>query len=127
MTPSCPVCGNPMVTRRECVEDDLWEILTRCLTCGFVEAPLDMQIQEENTMVNTQGQSKGEEAVRYTFNPGGNDDVERIKRQTASLIDFCEDLKNKDPHGCGRLVALAQTAYEEAAMWAVKAATTGLE
>ena len=71
--------------------------------------------------------SKGQEAVRYKFNPSGNDDVQRIKQETASLIDFCEDLKNKDPHGRGRLVALAQTAYEEASMWAVKAATNGLE
>jgi len=74
-------------------------------------------------MVNTRGLSKGEKAVRYTFNPSGNDDVQRIKTETAALIDFCEGLKGKDP----RLAALAQTAYEEAAMWAVKAATTGLE
>jgi len=71
--------------------------------------------------------TKGEEAVRYIFNPSGNEDVQHIKLITASLIDFCEELKNKDPHGRGRLVALAQTAYEEAVMWAVKAATTGLE
>lgn len=35
------------------------------------------------------------------------------------MIDLCEQLKAKD----GRLAALAQTSYEEAAMWAVKAAT----
>jgi hypothetical protein len=46
--------------------------------------------------------------------------VTKIKRYTADLIDLCEDLKNLDP----RLASLAQTAYEEAAMWAVKAATT---
>ena len=71
--------------------------------------------------------SKGEEAVRYTFNPTDNRDVQHIRRETAYLIDFCEDIKNKDPRGRGRLVALAQTAYEEAAMWAVKAATSGVE
>ena len=64
--------------------------------------------------------TKGEKAVRLDFNPNGNADVTFIKSQTAALIDFCETLKIKD----GRLAALAQTAYEEAAMWAVKAATS---
>jgi hypothetical protein len=58
--------------------------------------------------------------VRETFNPSGNPIVDKLKRYTADLIDLCEDLKRLDP----RLAALAQTAYEEAAMWAVKAATT---
>ena len=62
----------------------------------------------------------GDIRVRRDFNPSGNKDVELIKIGTAKLIDFCESLKKKDP----RLAALAQTAYEEAAMWAVKAATT---
>lgn len=64
----------------------------------------------------------GESRVRVSFNPNANAEVETIKRKTAELIDFCDGLKAKD----GRLAALAQTAYEEAAMWAVKAATTGL-
>ena len=58
--------------------------------------------------------------VREDFNPSNDDLVTKIKRYTADLIDLCEDLKPLDP----RLAALAQTAYEEAAMWAVKAATT---
>lgn len=33
---ACPKCGEPMITRRECVEDDLWEIVTRCLDCGII-------------------------------------------------------------------------------------------
>lgn len=63
--------------------------------------------------------SIGQERVRYTFNPDGNERVDKIKYETAKLINFCELMKAKQP----RLVALAQTAYEEAAMWAVKAAT----
>jgi len=47
--------------------------------------------------------------------------VDQIKQKTAELIDLCEALKSADP----RCAALAQTAYEEAAMWGVKAATTG--
>lgn len=64
--------------------------------------------------------SIGAQRVREDFNPSKDDLVTKIKRYTADLIDICEDLKQFDP----RVAALAQTAYEEAAMWAVKAATT---
>ena len=64
--------------------------------------------------------SIGEDRVRLDFNPSDNSVVGRIKSETAALIDLCEELKSKDV----RLAALAQTAYEEAAMWATKAATT---
>jgi len=65
----------------------------------------------------------GEQRVRVEFNASENRTVDWIKEKTAHLIDACEDLKARDP----RLAALAQTAYEEAAMWAVKAATTPKE
>lgn len=61
----------------------------------------------------------GELRVRTQFNPDANSTVDMIKQRTAELINICDHLKDKDP----RLVALAQTSYEEAAMWAVKAAT----
>ena len=64
--------------------------------------------------------SIGAERVRESFNPSNDNMVDKIKRYTADLIDLCEDLKALEP----RLAAMAQTAYEEAAMWAVKAATT---
>jgi hypothetical protein len=64
--------------------------------------------------------SIGAARVRESFNPSKDSMVDKVKRYTADLIDLCEDLKQLDP----RLAALAQTAYEEAAMWAVKAATT---
>lgn len=64
--------------------------------------------------------SIGEERVRVTFNPSSNTLVDQIKQKSAELIDLCETLKSKDT----RLASLAQTAFEEAAMWAVKAATT---
>jgi hypothetical protein len=47
--------------------------------------------------------------------------VDKIKFMTAELIDLVESHKGLDP----RLAALAQTHYEDAAMWAVKLATTG--
>lgn len=64
--------------------------------------------------------SIGEDRVRTKFNPSSDNDVDLIKHKTAELIDICERIKDKD----GRLAALAMTAYEEAAMWAVKLATT---
>jgi len=66
--------------------------------------------------------SLGEDRVRIKFNPSADGLVDRIKQKSAELIDLCEtELKPLDP----RLAALAQTHYEDAAMWAVKAATTG--
>lgn len=61
----------------------------------------------------------GEKRVRTEFNPSNDDIVSQIKQKSAELINICESLKEKDP----RLSSIAQTSYEEAAMWAVKAAT----
>lgn len=66
-----------------------------------------------------QNQTIGEQRVRTSFNPSQTDTVAQIKQKTADLINLCEEMKVKD----GRLASLAQTTYEEAAMWAVKAAT----
>lgn len=63
--------------------------------------------------------SLGEARVRTDFNVTGSSVVDEIKQKSAELINLCETLKDKD----GRLASLAQTSYEEAAMWAVKAAT----
>jgi hypothetical protein len=67
-----------------------------------------------------EGGSIGANRVRESFNPSKDNMVDKIKRYTADLIDLCEELKPLD----ARLASLAQTAYEEASMWAVKAATT---
>lgn len=64
-------------------------------------------------------QTIGEQRVRVEFNPSNLDSVYLLKHKFAELINACEGLKGKDP----RLASLAQTALEEAAMWAVKAAT----
>jgi hypothetical protein len=70
-------------------------------------------------MTQQRAPSEGERRVRTTFNPSALSEVDIIKQKAAELIDLCENLKTKD----GRLAALAQTAFEEGAMWAVKAAT----
>lgn len=72
--------------------------------------------------------TKGEYRVGISFNPSGDDMVGKIKRQAADLIDLIETI---DAHKDGpntevmRLKSLAQTAIEDGAMWAVKAATKG--
>lgn len=65
-------------------------------------------------------QTLGDQRVRRGFNPSGQPLVDDIKIRSAQLIDLCEMFKALDP----RAAAIAQTHYEEACMWAVKAATT---
>lgn len=71
--------------------------------------------------------SIGESRVRTEFNPAQSGNVDQIKQKSAECINLCEELKQTDGSMMSgekaRLIALAQTAYEEAAMWAVKAAT----
>ena len=61
----------------------------------------------------------GEQRVRTQFNPSQDDLVSQIKQKSAELINLCEELKSKD----ARLASLAQTSYETACMYAVKAST----
>lgn len=76
--------------------------------------------------------TRGEYRVGISFNPSNDDTVGRIKRASADLIDLIGAIPVppvNDEAGAircneiGRLRALAQTAVEEGAMWAVKAAT----
>ena len=66
--------------------------------------------------------TKGEYRVGINFNPSADDNVGLIKRAAADLIDLIETIP-ADTEDRPRLKALAQTAIEEGAMWAVKAAT----
>jgi hypothetical protein len=75
--------------------------------------------------------TKGEYRMWSKFNHISNDKVGKIRRQAAELIDLIDDIATPD-NGLSeldreimRLKALAQTAIEEGAMWAVKAATKG--
>jgi hypothetical protein len=73
--------------------------------------------------------TKGEYRVGISFNPSADDKVGQIKRMAADLIDLIATVEAPDsgmsPQGqeIARLKALAQTAVEDGAMWAVKAAT----
>ena len=78
--------------------------------------------------------SLGEKRVRTEFNPSKEGIIDQIKQKSAHLIDICEEIRIMlKPNGVDfytndkeaqRCLSLAQTAYEEAAMWAVKAATS---
>ena len=74
--------------------------------------------------------TKGEYRVGIRFNPDGHSQVDGIKQITAGLIDEMEQLKMDnvlDHQESSRCAAIAQTKYEEACMWAVKAITKPLE
>lgn len=55
------------------------------------------------------------------FNPTGDDRVARIKGGTDDLIRYVKDQTEASGPETQRRTALAVTAYEQAAMWAVKA------
>ena len=75
-----------------------------------------------------QAMSLGEDRVRTKFNPSDNSLVAQIKQKSAELIDLVQAMPKPEAEReraeFARLCALASTAYEEAAMWAVKAATS---
>ena len=59
-------------------------------------------------------QTEGQRRVRLSFNPGDDKAVHDLKQKTSDLIDLIYCTGN-DP----RCSAMAMTAFEEAAMWAV--------
>lgn len=74
--------------------------------------------------------TKGEYRVGINFNPSADNLVDTIKRAAADLIDLIETIAlptqtSTDEHWgeVMRLKSLAETHIEDAAMWAVKAAT----
>lgn len=81
--------------------------------------------------------TRGEYRVGITFNPSNDDMVGKIKRLAADLIDLIESIEPptypdevagevylaSQASEVWRLKAIAQTHVEDAAMWAVKAAT----
>lgn len=71
----------------------------------------------------------GEKRVRVQFNPSQKGNVQRAKEKIAEIIDVLDEFKNDDTNNhdseAHRLIAIAQTSLEEAAMWTVKALTSG--
>lgn len=69
----------------------------------------------------------GMRRIRTSFNPSADSAVDEIKADFAVLIDILEGYKLQAKDAANleavRLYSLAQTAIEEAAMWAVKGLT----
>ena len=71
----------------------------------------------------------GEKAVGLTFNPSGDENVNKIKRLYAEIIDLCaKGRTNAVRHFTynqeqARLFSVAITEAQTAQMWAVKALT----
>jgi len=62
--------------------------------------------------------SHGEHAVGISFNPGGHEQVNHIKRTVADLIDYVR-AEGKD----SRCTSICVHQLEDAAMWGVKSVT----
>ena len=72
--------------------------------------------------------SIGEFRVRTKFNPSQVTLISTINQKTAAIINMVSEIRDEGEEESAanerrRLVALALTKYEEAAMFAVKAAT----
>ena len=86
-----------------------------------VQAPAQVQ-DPAPSPAPSRNTTLGEQRVRTDFNAAQGSprlSVADIKAKTAELINICDDLKGADP----RAADIAQMRFEEAAMWAVKAAT----
>ena len=72
-------------------------------------------------------QTLGQKRVKAEFNPSKDGHVDVVKNKCAELIDILEEMRvniQDGQSGTGekqRLISLAQTEIENAAMWAVKA------
>lgn len=89
------------------------------------------QAQIFNIMSQTEiktEQTLGEARVRTSFNPSDAGNVSFIKQKTAELINVLEAYKTDERYNHSsealRLIQIAQTSFEEAAMWGVKAVTS---
>lgn len=68
--------------------------------------------------------SYGQQAVGLTFNPSGDETVQRIKELYAEIIDICADARTEAGQSeKGRLLSVAITEAQTAQMWAVKGVT----
>jgi hypothetical protein len=66
----------------------------------------------------------GEKAVGLTFNPSGDEKVQKVKELYAQIIDMCNELRTEAGQGeKGRLLSVAITEAQTAQMWAVKGIT----
>lgn len=68
--------------------------------------------------------SFGEKACGVSFNPGGLESVNTIKRQYAALVDHLNLLRAQETNSeKKRMLSVAITEAQTSQMWAVKAVT----
>ena len=72
--------------------------------------------------METRALTFGEKAVGLTFNPSGDERVQRLKAMYAAIIDELNTIQS-DRSEQARLASIAITEAQGAQMWAVKAAT----
>ena len=66
----------------------------------------------------------GTKAVGLSFNPSGDEKVQKIKELYAQIIDLCDSLRTEAGKSeKARLFSVAITEAQGAQMWAVKAIT----
>jgi hypothetical protein len=66
----------------------------------------------------------GEKACGVSFNPGGLESVNQIKKQFADVVDSLNDYRNASTNPeVKRMLSVAITEAQTAQMWAVKAVT----
>ena len=68
----------------------------------------------------------GQKAVGLSFNPSGDQQVQKLKVAFAQVIDLVNDMKpayDGKPNEISRMCAIAITELQTAQMWSVKAAT----
>jgi len=79
---------------------------------------------EPGEMQTTREMTYGEKAVGLTFNPSGDEKVQKVKELYAQIIDLCNDARTEAGQGeKGRLLSVAITEAQTAQMWAVKGIT----
>jgi len=66
----------------------------------------------------------GQKRVKAEFNPAKDGVVDQIKNKSAELIDLLESSRGEKSGEAQRLISIAQTEIETAAMYGVKAVFT---
>lgn len=75
--------------------------------------------------METREMTFGEKACGVSFNPGGREDVDKIKRAFADVVDLLNEHRLDATPDVARMLSIAITEAQTAQMWAVKAVTWG--
>lgn len=75
--------------------------------------------------METREMTFGEKACGVSFNPGGREDVDKIKRAFANVVDLLNEHRLDASPDVARMLSIAITETQTAQMWAVKAVTWG--